>query len=160
MWSLEDGEFLKNLCNCIDRTYLSNRLPDPYTREDAMWWLKRVCEQEGKSGIFRAIEVNGKIVGNISVEQKEDVYCRDAEVGYFLHNDLWGKGIMTQAVGEICVLAFATLEIVRVTGLVYSENTASRRVLEKNGFLLEGIKREGVYKKGNTYDLCIYGKLR
>ena len=66
----------------MDRSYLSNRLPYPYTEESADWWLGMVSEHDGKDGIFRAIVADGKIVGNISVEQKSNVYCKDGEIGY------------------------------------------------------------------------------
>lgn len=67
---------------------------------------------------------------------------------------------MTEAVRQVCALAFSTLDLLRITALVYSPNTASRRVLEKNGFLLEGVMKNAVVKGDMVYDLCIYGKLR
>ena len=66
---------------------------------------------------------------------------------------------MTEAARQICELAFASLDIIRITGLVYEPNIASRRVLEKNGFTLEGMMKNAVVKDGNVYDLCVYGKL-
>ena len=62
--------------------------------------------------------------------------------------------------GRICDIAFSELDIIRITGLVYSPNIASRRVLEKNGFSLEGLQRNAVYKDGKIYDLCLFGKLK
>ena len=100
-WSVNDKSVLAKLCNEIDRKYLSNRIPYPYTEDDAIWWLNMVNKQEGKDGIFRAIIVDGKYVGSISVEKKSDVFCKDAEIGYFLSSDKWSKGIMTKAVSEI-----------------------------------------------------------
>lgn len=117
-----------------------------------------VKKQEGKEGIFRAIIVDGKYVGSISVEKKSDVFCKDAEIGYFLSSDKWSKGIMTKAVSEITKIAFDKLDIIRITGIVYKPNIASQRVLEKNDFVLEGIKKNAVFKNGNIYDMCIYGK--
>lgn len=159
-WSFKDKESLIKICNTVDRRYLANRLPFPYTEESAEWWLNMVHEHEGKDGIFRAILVDGKIRGNISVEQKEDVYGKDAELGYMLVTGSWSKGIMTEAVNQICDIAFAELDIIRITGLVYEPNIASRRVLEKNGFLLEGIMKNAVVKNDNIYNLYIYGRQR
>ena len=82
-WTVEDKEPLIKLCNTIDRSFLSDRLPDPYTNESAEWWLNMVKESEGRKGVFREIVVKDKIIGNISVEQKDDVYRKDAEIGYF-----------------------------------------------------------------------------
>ena len=117
-----------------------------------------VLEHEGKTGIFRAVTVDGELAGSISVEQKADVYRRDAEIGYLLSAGYWSKGIMTEAVRQICPIAFRELDI--IPGLVYKPNAASRRVLEKNGFVPEGLMRNAVTKDGVTYDLCIYGKLK
>ena len=159
-WTQENKHELIKICNEVDRSYLSNRLPYPYTEESADWWLGMVSEHDGKNGVFRAISVDGKIVGNISVEQKSDVYCKDGEIGYLLLTDFWSKGIATEAVCQICAEAFSELDIIRITGLVYAANIASARVLEKNGFAREGLQRNAVYKDGKIYDLCIFGKLK
>lgn len=157
-WKIEDADDLMKICNETDRTYLSNRLPYPYTEENADWWLNMVSEKEGKNGIFRSVRVDGEIVGNITVEQKEDVFVKDAELGYLLLPDMWSKGIMSEAVRRICEIAFKELDIVRITGQVYEPNAASRRILEKNGFELEGILKKAVFKEGKIWNLCVYGK--
>ncbi|MGI5946577.1 MAG: GNAT family N-acetyltransferase [Lachnospiraceae bacterium] len=77
---------------------LKKRLPDPYTEESAEWWLNMVKEQDGNTGMFRKIVVNDHIIGTISVEQKEDVYRKDAEIGYYLLQEEYSKGIMTESV--------------------------------------------------------------
>lgn len=159
-WTQEIKPELKKICNDVDCSYLSNRLPYPYTEESADWWLGMVSEHDGKDGVFRAIVADGKIVGNISVEQKSDVYCKDSEIGYLLLTDCWSKGIMTEAVRQICDVAFAELDIIRITGLVCAPNVASQRVLEKNVFTREGIQKNAVYKNGQIYDLFLYAKLK
>ena len=158
-WTPAMKQELMNVCNLVDRSYLSNRMPYPYTDESADWWLGMVTEHDGKDGVFRAIMVDGIVVGNISVEQKSDVYCKDGELGYLLLTDYWSKGIMTEAVRQICEIAFAELDIIRITGLVYAPNVASQRVLEKNGFMREGIQKNAVFKDGQIYDLFLYAKL-
>ncbi|MCQ2530377.1 MAG: GNAT family N-acetyltransferase [Lachnospiraceae bacterium] len=159
-WDLSLQEELINICNAVDRSFLSNRLPFPYTTEAAKWWLTMVSEHDGKDGVFRAITVDGKVVGNISVEQKSDVYCRDGEIGYMLIDDYKGKGIMTEAAAKICEIAFSELNLLRITGLVYAPNVASQKVLLKNGFMQEGFQKNAVYKNGEVYDLCLFGKVR
>ena len=159
-WAPALKQELIDICNDVDRTFLSNRLPYPYTEESADWWLGMVSEHDGKDGVFRAIAADGKIVGNISVEQKADVYCKDGEIGYLLLTAYWSRGIMTEAVRRICEIAFSELDIIRITGLVYAPNIASQRVLEKNAFVQEGLQRNAVYKDRKVYDLCIYGKLK
>lgn len=113
-----------------------------------------------RAGIFRAVTVDDVVAGSVSIEQKEDVYRKDADIGYFLVGAQWSKGIMTEAVRQACDAAFRQLDIVRITGAVYAPNLASRRVLEKNGFTLEGTLRSGVFKDGRLQDLCLYGKLK
>lgn len=159
-WTSADKQDLSGLCNGADRTYLAERMPFPYTEEDADWWLAMAEQHEGKDGIFRAIVADGSVVGNISVEQKSDVYGQDAEIGYLLATEHWGKGIMTEAIRQMCDLAFENLDIIRITGLVYEPNIASRKVLEKNGFRLEGTMKQAVVKRGNIYNLCVYGKVK
>lgn len=159
-WSYDLRDDLISLCNKVDRTYLSDRMPDPYTEADADWWLNMVSEHDGLDGLFRAISVDGQIVGNITVECKPDVYRRDCEIGYMLMTEYWSRGIMTEATRLFCIEAFETLDIARISSIVYTPNKASARVLEKNGFVREGIQRQAVCKNGSMYDIYLYGKLR
>lgn len=159
-WTPDDWKLLLRLGNSVDRTYLADHIPEPYTERDARWWLNMVNADEGKGGAFRMIIVDEEPVGVIFVEQKADVYRKDAEIGYCLMTREWSKGIMTEAVRQMCAEAFSELDLVRITGLVYETNTASRKVLENNGFILEGIMRNAVYKNNHIYNLCVYGKLR
>ncbi|MDO4265205.1 MAG: GNAT family protein [Eubacteriales bacterium] len=159
-WEAADTRALAQICSETDRHFLSDRLPDPYSVTDAEHWISFIQKEEGRAGIFRAIIADGVIVGNISAELKSDVYRRDAEVGYLLSKQYNGQGIMTEALKLLCEEAFRQLDICRLTGLVYAPNIASRRVLKKNGFSLEGILKQAVTKNGETYDLCVYGKLK
>ena len=159
-WTMEDKEDLARLCNGVDRSYVRNSLPFPYTEKDAEWWIGMTLDRDGKDGVFRAVCLDGKVVGNISVEQGTDVYRCGAEIGYMLDRGVWSRGIMTEAAGLICKEAWRLLDILRITGRVYEPNRASRRVLEKNGFELEGLLKQAVDKNGNIYNLCIYGKVK
>lgn len=158
-WTYQDQTNLMKLCNEVDRTYLRDNMPFPYLEKDADWWLSMVASRDGIDGIVRAIIVDGEVVGSISVDQMIDVRSKDAEIGYMLATDSWGQGIMTEAVREICEIAFEELDIIRITGNVYEPNTASAKVLEKNGFELEGVMKQAVVKGENIYDLCVYGKV-
>ena len=159
-WSSNLKDDLIYLCNNADRTYLSDRMPQPYTEANADWWLGMVSEHDGVDGLFRAISLDGKIIGNITIECKSDVYRKDGELGYLLLTEYWSRGIMTEAARQIIAEAFEKLDIVRITSLVYAGNEASRRVLEKNGFVLEGLQRHAAFKNGRLYDTYVYGKLR
>jgi len=159
-WDTARKADLMRICNQIDRGFLSDRIPYPYTEENAEQWLSMVSQREGRDGLFRAVCVEGTAVGTISIEQKADVYRVDAEIGYFLLEEARSRGVMTQAVAAMCALAFEALPLRRITGLVYGPNFASRRVLEKNGFVLEGMMHNAVRKGDQIYPLCIYGKQR
>ncbi|SEW46339.1 GNAT family N-acetyltransferase [[Clostridium] fimetarium] len=120
--------------------------------------LIKLCNDVDRSWIYRAILHDGKLIGNISIEKKHDVFEKDAEIGYMMSAEKYDYGYTTIAISHICEIAFNELDLKRITGLVYEPNKASRRVLEKNKFVLEGIMKDAVYKNGNTYNLCIYGK--
>ncbi|SKB72398.1 Protein N-acetyltransferase, RimJ/RimL family [Lachnospiraceae bacterium] len=158
--TMEDKDSIKAVCNAVDRTYLSERMPDPYTDESAEWWINMIAENDGKTGLWRLIMADGKHVGNISVELGQDVYRKDGEIGYLLLTEYWSKGIMTDAARQMVKLAFEKLDIIRITGLYYEPNLASGRVLEKIGFQNEGKKINGVVKGGKVYNLCITGLLK
>ncbi|MGL5416367.1 MAG: GNAT family N-acetyltransferase [Clostridium sp.] len=156
-WTKEDRKILMKICNEVNRKYLSNRIPLPYRETDAEWWINYAINEELKTGIFRAIVVDGEVVGNISIERKDDIRCKDSEIGYIVLNEKFNRGIATEATKQIVKIAFNNLDIIRITGLVCEENMASRKVLEKNNFILEGNMKNAMYKDGESYNMCIYG---
>ena len=156
-WTKDDIKELANLMNHVDRSYLSNGLPYPYTDDHAQWWLNMVDNKDEKDGLYRAVIVDEKIVGMVSSEKKSDVFEKDADISYLLMTEYWGKGITTQAVIEFCEKAFEKLDILRITGSVFGENEASKKVLTKAGFKLEGVMRNAVYKNNRVMDLYHYG---
>ena len=143
---------LTSLCNAVDRRFLSDRLPYPYTEKDAEEWLKMVTDNDEINGIYRSIVCDGKLIGSISVEKKDD----DAEIGYMILNDYSNNGIGTEAVRQICSIAFKVLSLEQITANVFQPNIASIRVLQKNGFKHKGTLPNAVAKDGNDYDLFIY----
>lgn len=157
-WTSADREALMTLCNAVDRTFLSDRLPYPYTETDADWWLGMVAENEGKEGVWRAIVVDGLIVGSISVERLANVQRNAGSIGYMVLTPFWSQGIGTEAVRQICGIAFRELALERIIGEVFPENLASARVLEKNGFLLEETRAGAVVKGGKAMDVRVYVK--
>lgn len=139
--------------------WLRDVFPSPYTLADAEGYIRLCMEQEAQQ-LCRAIVIDGEAVGSVGVFPGADVYRRSAELGYWLGKPFWGRGIMTEAVGQICREAFARFDIVRIYAEPYAENAGSRRVLEKNGFVLEGILRQSVCKNGQMLDSCLYARLR
>ena len=155
-WNFWDRKALVTLCKAVDRTFLSDRLPNPYTEADADWWLWMVAENDGKNGIWRAIEADGQIVGSISVERIADDNNSVGSIGYMILTPFWSQGIGTEAVRQICEIAFRELALERIIGEVFPENQASIRVLEKNGFRLEEMKTGAAVKGGKVMDVNTY----
>ena len=140
---------------------LRDVFPSPYTPADGEWFVRDCMSRDGGDAIFRAIVADGEAVGSISVCRGADVHRRSGELGYWLAEPCWGRGYTTWAVREICREAFAALDLLRIYAEPYAGNVASRRVLEKAGFTLEGVLRNSVYNKnGQIQDSCIYGLLR
>ncbi len=156
-WNTRDKPALIALCNAVDRTFLSDRLPYPYTDADADWWLNMVAENDSKEGVWRAIVVDGQIVGSISVERLADDQRNAGSIGYMILMPFWSQGIGTEAVQHICGIAFRELALELIVGEVFPENQASARVLEKNGFRLEETKAGAVVKGGKAMDVRVYG---
>ena len=158
-WTSADREALMALCNAVDRTYLSDRLPYPYTEADADWWLGLVTENDGKEGVWRAIVADRQIVGSISVERMAEEQRNAGSIGYMILTPFWSQGIGTEAVRQICTIAFQELALERIIGEVFPENLASARVLAKNGFRLEETKVGAEVKGWKAMDVITYFRM-
>ena len=161
-WRREDVEDVLRYANNdkIARN-LRNIFPYPYIRTDAETFIESCIAADETRQMFRTIEVEGRAVGSIALSRGGDVYARTAELGYWLAEDYWGRGIMTQAVRRMCEEGFELWDdLVRVYAEPFAHNTASRRVLEKAGFTLEGVLRQSVFKRNEVCDSCMYALLR
>ena len=139
---------------------LRDIFPHPYILTDAEGFIESCIAADEEEQIFRAIEVDGRAVGSISLCLGSDVYRMTAELGYWLAEDFWGQGIMAQAVRQICAEGFARWGgLVRIHAEPFAHNAGSRRVLEKAGFTLEGVLRKSVCKRGRVCDSCMYALL-
>jgi ribosomal-protein-alanine N-acetyltransferase len=140
--------------------YCPRYVTDRWIEQDAADFIGHCIKGEGQGQICRAVCADEEPVGSIAVFLGQDVYRRSAELGYWLAEPFWGKGIMSQAVAQICREAFERFDIVRIYAEPYAHNQGSRRVLEKAGFALEGILRQSVYKNGQMHDSCIYALVK
>lgn len=137
---------------------LRDRFPHPYTRAHAIEWLRYVRRQDPPHDF--AIATRMSLIGGIGLQMQDDVYRRSAELGYWLGQPYWGRGIATRAVVAMTDYAFATFPIVRVYASVFEGNDSSMRVLEKAGYILEGRLRRSVYKDGRLLDQFVYAVVR
>ena len=132
--------------------------PHPYTFEDAEKFIDTVKQQDPE--VTFAIQYEFKFVGAIGMVLQRDVYRFSAELGYWIGEPFWGKGITTRAVRLICDYAFNNLNMEKMFAGVFQGNEASKKVLEKCGFELEGIARKAVYKNNKFLDEYRYGKVK
>ena len=134
---------------------MRNIFPHPYTMDDADKMIERVS----KSTTVFCINYNNECIGVIGCFPQTDVYSKSAELGYWLAEPFWSKGIMRIAVQKICEYVFRDFDIVRIYASVYEWNPASMKVLENAGFKFEGISRKSVFKDGQLLDEYRYALL-
>lgn len=151
-WTREDREQLVRLANNREiAKQLRDLFPHPYTPVEADHWLR--VKNKNPLAKNYAIEYHGELAGGCGLYRREDVYRLSAEIGYWIGEPFWNRGIATEAIRllvEQCRRQFP--DIIRIYAEVFSTNKASMRVLEKNGFREEAIRQKAVYKNGMILD--------
>jgi RimJ/RimL family protein N-acetyltransferase len=133
---------------------LTDQFPYPYSKKDAESFLDRYARFDPP--IALAIEISKEACGAISVSPQTDIHRKNAEMGYWLAEPYWGKGIITEAVKQMISYGFKTWDINRIFARPFSTNKASQRVLEKTGMKLEARFEKTVIKNGVLLDELIY----
>jgi RimJ/RimL family protein N-acetyltransferase len=136
---------------------LRDAFPSPYNLSDAKTFIDN-CLKQNPTTTF-AIEYNGEYVGNIGLHYGIDIYRKSAEIGYFIGEAYWNKGITSKAIDLITSYGFDTLNIVRIYAGVFAFNHASKRVLEKCKYTLENIAKAAVYKNNQIWDEYRFSKI-
>jgi ribosomal-protein-alanine N-acetyltransferase len=158
-WRKDDLEdLLRHANNPKIADNLRDQFPYPYTRRNAIDYLGYVRTQDVPQSF--AIEFDGQAIGGIGFKLGVDIARLSAEMGYWLAEPFWGRGLTTRAVTAICDWAFENYRIVRVFATVFSHNVASIRVLEKSGFTREGTLKRSAVKNGVILDQIMYAKVR
>jgi RimJ/RimL family protein N-acetyltransferase len=137
---------------------LRDRFPSPYTAADAERWLSAVGSRAPATSF--AIAVGEEAVGGVGLEVGEDVHRLSAEVGYWLGEDFWGRGLATAALASVTRYALDELGLLRVFAMPFADNAASIRVLEKAGYAREGLLRSAAVKEGLVRDMLLYAITR
>jgi ribosomal-protein-alanine N-acetyltransferase len=137
---------------------LRDRFPYPYKLQDAQNWLDMVVGAQPETNF--AIDVAGEAVGGIGFTLQPDVDQRSAEIGYWLGEEFWGRGIATEALIAVTEHAFANHDICRLYAHVFDWNPASARVLQKAGYEYEGRLKKSMTKNGQTIDQLMYAIVR
>lgn len=136
---------------------LRNRFPHPYTLKAAEDWIA-LCNSAPQTEHF-CIEYNGAVCGGIGFIPGTDIDQLSAEMGYFVGESFWGKGIATAAIAQFVQHLFETSSFVRLYAIVFASNPASMKALQKNGFALEQIRKKSVFKNGLLMDDYVWVKL-
>lgn len=159
-WNLSDAEDLAKIIN--NKNILNNLrdgLPYPYTVKDAEEYITAMLSSDKTKTFAFAITVDDRVVGSIGVFRCENIHFRTAEMGYYIGEAYWGKGLGTSAVEQVCSYIFQHTDIIRIFAEPFAYNMASCRVLEKAGFQLEGVLRNNAVKNGQILDMKMYSKI-
>lgn len=159
-WKDNDAQRLAALAdNSKISDYLRDGFPCPYSIDDAKGFIY-LSRQYEVNFVGFAIEIEGKVAGSIAVYFKDDVHRKNTEIGYFLGEEYWGKGIMADVIRCMAGYVFENFDILRIYAEPFARNTASRKVLEKAGFRLEGVLKNSIIKNDVVQDSCIYAILK
>ena len=160
-WELSDARDLATaLSNKKTQDNLRDGLPYPYTEQDGQEFISAMLAANENDTFAFAITVNGKVIGSIGAFRQGNIHRQTAELGYYIAEEYWGKGIMTEAVKQLCDYVFSNTDIIRIYAEPFAYNIGSCRVLEKAGFQYEGTLRSNALKNGNVFDMKMYSKLK
>jgi len=137
---------------------LRDQFPYPYTRRDGIDFLEYAQAQEPESSF--AIEYGGEAIGGLGFLMGRDIARISAEMGYWLSEEFWGRGLATRTVAAMSDWAFDNYKLTRVFAMAFAHNAASIRVLEKAGFEREGVMRRSAIKNGVVLDQILFAKAR
>lgn len=158
-WIPDDAERLATIANNKNiYDNLRDAFPHPYSIDDAKRYIEK-AQGLNVSSILLAIEKDGSVIGSIGAFFQNDVYRKNVEIGYFLAEECWGKGLMTKAVTALVKYLFQNFDIVRIYAEPFARNTGSRKVLENAGFKLEAVLKKNIIKNDTIEDSCIYSIL-
>ncbi|MDO4545770.1 MAG: GNAT family N-acetyltransferase [Bacillota bacterium] len=160
-WNLLDAKDLAAaLSNTKVQENLREGLPYPYTEQDGEDYISAMLSADENETFAFAITVDGKAIGSIAVFRQGNIHRQTGELGYYIAEEYWGKGIMTEAVRQICQIVFEKSDIIRIYAEPFAHNMASCRVLEKAGFQYEGTLRSNAVKNSKVIDMRMYSLLK
>lgn len=139
---------------------LRDGLPYPYTEKDAKGYIDFILGSDPHDTFAYAIDVDGKAVGSVGAFRQANIHAQTAELGYYVAEEYWGKGVMTEAVKQLCEKIFAETDILRIFAEPFAYNIGSRIVLKKAGFCFEGFLKNNAVKNGQVLDMALYALTR
>jgi RimJ/RimL family protein N-acetyltransferase len=158
-FSIDDMYALAHLANDVEIfNNVRDRFPFPYRREHAEAFIRNANKDPDE--LVMAITADAELAGSISLTRQTDIFRLTAELGYWVGRPFWGKGVATDAIKQMCALAFNTLGLIRVHATVADFNIGSQKALLKCGFVHEGTMRSGFIKNGIVGDELIFGLVK
>lgn len=157
-WKREDAQQLAALAN-NKNIWLNvrDRFPHPYSVLNALQWMEQHKNEQPQQHF--CIEYKRSVAGGAGIIVKDDIYKKSIEIGYFIGEPFWNKGIATKAVNLLLHYIAHNFDVVRIYAEVFEHNKASMNVLLKNGFYLEGIRKNAVIKNGVIMSDYVWVKL-
>lgn len=139
---------------------LRDGIPYPYTVADAEKFISAMLAADSNKVFAFAVEYDGRLAGSVGIYRCDNIHYRTAEVGYYIGEEFWGRGIASLAVRMACDYVFEHTDIIRLFAEPFAYNTASCRVLEKAGFQFEGLLRRNAEKNGRVLDMKMYSRVK
>ncbi|MDO5845537.1 MAG: GNAT family protein [Methanocorpusculum sp.] len=160
-WRLSDAPALAVvLSNRHVLDNLRDGLPFPYTEADAADFISAMLASDPDAVFSFAVTEREAVAGCVGIFRGQNIHFRTAELGYYIGEPFWGRGLATCAVRQACAYVFAHTDILRIFAEPFAENAASCRVLEKAGFVCEGVLRQNAVKNGAVRDMKMYALVR
>lgn len=154
-WTINDLDSLVENANNLEISKnLSDAFPHPYTPDNGKAFIE-MATKDDPIHIF-AIDFEGRAIGGIGIHPQNDIFRKNAELGYWLGQKYWNKGIMSKFIPDMVDFAFKTYDINRVFARVFGENISSQKALEKCGFTLESHIKGNLFKNGKFQDELIF----
>ncbi len=147
---------MRNNPNVLDNGY--DKTPNPFTKNDAIDFINIQLSKKPFERFL--IFYDNELAGEIGITIQEDVHRLCAEIGYFIAEPFWGKGLATKAIKQMTEYTFATFDVIRIVAGVFDFNKGSMKALEKSGYYLESVRKKSVIKKGQIIDDYIWVKLK
>ena len=160
-WQLSDAKKLAQMLN--NKNILDNLrdgLPYPYTETDGKEYITAMLNADKNEVFAFAVTYCGELAGSVGVVRQSNIHNKTAELGYYIAEEFWNKGIATQAVKSACAKVFESSDILRIYAEPFARNKASCKVLEKAGFVCEGTLRANAVKNGAVEDMKMYALLK
>ena len=155
----EDVNSITKHVNNIEIAKWTARIPHPYTKKDGEWFVsKSIKEWEEGTGYVFGIVIDEEVVGICGLDDVSKEH-KHATLGYWISQDYWGQGIMSEVAEAVIKFGFTELRLHRISVSHFTENTKSQRIIEKLGFRKEGITRDEFYRFGEWKSHVKYGML-